>query len=343
MKKILVILMALVMLLSCFAALAEETAVEATPAVDLSEYVGAWRPVLVDLGYGPMENEGYEGGELVINEDGTATYTRLDVEYRSEKIEKQESDGNIIIAITMQADADGKQPGMAVVDYPEYEETYMGGQQLLIAPGNNALVIYSREFELAEEQPAVRTDVVPADFDGRWAVKEGYVGDRVIPYEYEPILMGLGAVLRIDAENLSSEMHLLVGAKRINMDAEIVDGVFSGSIEEAPDTKIKCVLREDGTLKLTFDLCDFVYERAFVDALYEYTEKDIIKAVQEAMNAQGFDCGTPDGVAGKNTAKAISGFQAANGLNETGTATHETLKKLRDLGIDLIAQFDLDE
>jgi len=343
MKKILVILMALVMVLSSFAAFAEETAVEATPAVDMSEYVGTWRPVLVDAGYGPWENEGFEIGEIVISEDGTVVYTRLDVEYRSESIEKEEADGNIYFTILMESDAEGKQPGMFLVDYPEYEENYMGGQQLLVAPGDSALVIYSREFEMAEEQPADVTDVTLADFDGRWAVKGAMLEGRVIKYEYEPILLGLGAIIKLDADNLGGELHQITGVRELAMDAEIVDGVFSGVVTENPEVKVQCMMREDGTLKLKYAECDFICERAYVDALYEYTEKDIIKAVQEAMNTQGFDCGTPDGVAGKNTAKAISGFQAANGLNETGTATHETLKKLRDLGIDLIAQFDLDE
>ena len=62
--------------------------------------------------------------------------------------------------------------------------------------------------------------------------------------------------------------------------------------------------------------------------LMEYTDKETIRSVQAALNEAGYDCGTPDGIAGKNTQAAISAFQQDNGLNETGTVTHELLLAL---------------
>ena len=62
--------------------------------------------------------------------------------------------------------------------------------------------------------------------------------------------------------------------------------------------------------------------------LMEYTDKETIQSVQAALNEAGYDCGTPDGIAGKNTQAAISAFQQDNGLNETGTVTHELLLAL---------------
>lgn len=62
--------------------------------------------------------------------------------------------------------------------------------------------------------------------------------------------------------------------------------------------------------------------------LMEYTDKETIQSVQTALNEAGYDCGTPDGIAGKNTQAAISAFQKDNSLNETGTATHELLLAL---------------
>lgn len=49
-----------------------------------------------------------------------------------------------------------------------------------------------------------------------------------------------------------------------------------------------------------------------------YTDKETVKQVQQALNDAGYNCGTPDGAAGKNTKKAISDFQAASGLEATG-------------------------
>lgn len=64
------------------------------------------------------------------------------------------------------------------------------------------------------------------------------------------------------------------------------------------------------------------------DQLKEYSDKATIKAVQAALNANGYECGKPDGAAGKKTKAAISQFQQDNGLIVTGTITHETLAKL---------------
>lgn len=59
--------------------------------------------------------------------------------------------------------------------------------------------------------------------------------------------------------------------------------------------------------------------------LSEYRDKATVKAVQAALNGAGYPCGTPDGIAGKKTAAALSAYQGDNGLTVTGTITHETL------------------
>lgn len=59
--------------------------------------------------------------------------------------------------------------------------------------------------------------------------------------------------------------------------------------------------------------------------LTEYTDKEIIKQAQTALNEVGYDCGKPDGIAGKGTAGAVTKYQTDMGLNITGTITHELL------------------
>lgn len=49
-----------------------------------------------------------------------------------------------------------------------------------------------------------------------------------------------------------------------------------------------------------------------------YADKETVKQVQQALNDAGYNCGTPDGAAGKNTKKAISDFQVASGSEATG-------------------------
>ena len=53
------------------------------------------------------------------------------------------------------------------------------------------------------------------------------------------------------------------------------------------------------------------------------------KALQKALNAKGFDVGTPDGVIGSKTTAAIKAFQQSRGLPDTGVPSRELLQALR--------------
>ena len=60
-----------------------------------------------------------------------------------------------------------------------------------------------------------------------------------------------------------------------------------------------------------------------------YSDPAIVQKVQEALNAAGFDCGTPDGAAGAKTHEAIAAYQAANGLAETGEIDAALLESMQ--------------
>ena len=59
-----------------------------------------------------------------------------------------------------------------------------------------------------------------------------------------------------------------------------------------------------------------------------YTDKDTVKKVQQALNDAGYDCGTPDGAAGKKTKAAITSYQTDKGLTVTGVIDDELLLAL---------------
>lgn len=59
-----------------------------------------------------------------------------------------------------------------------------------------------------------------------------------------------------------------------------------------------------------------------------YSDSETVKKVQEALNAEGYDCGTPDGVAGSGTKGQIEKYQTDKGLTVTGTITDELLQSL---------------
>lgn len=55
---------------------------------------------------------------------------------------------------------------------------------------------------------------------------------------------------------------------------------------------------------------------------------EVVQKVQEALNALGYDCGTPDGVFGKKTKAALKEFQEDNGLKKDGIIGPKVKKAL---------------
>ena len=64
-----------------------------------------------------------------------------------------------------------------------------------------------------------------------------------------------------------------------------------------------------GTAMMLMNTCTYASKINFADV-------EIIKIVQEKLNAAGFDCGTPDGIAGSGTRAAIQSFRESKGLTK---------------------------
>lgn len=60
----------------------------------------------------------------------------------------------------------------------------------------------------------------------------------------------------------------------------------------------------------------------------EYQDATTIRIVQQALNEAGYNCGTPDGVAGGKTTEAITSYQTAKGITVNGLVTDELLQSL---------------
>ncbi len=58
------------------------------------------------------------------------------------------------------------------------------------------------------------------------------------------------------------------------------------------------------------------------------TGTEQIQAVQERLNALGYDAGTVDGAAGPKFSEALTSFQTANGLDATGELDEKTIAAL---------------
>lgn len=88
-----------------------------------------------------------------------------------------------------------------------------------------------------------------------------------------------------------------------------------------------------------------------IPSFARYTDDVTIMLVQEKLNSENYDCGTPDGIMGYNTSQAIFNYQKDHGLTANGLVTEELiealeLKNLLDDDTDAPAQAeeaDLDE
>ena len=60
-----------------------------------------------------------------------------------------------------------------------------------------------------------------------------------------------------------------------------------------------------------------------------YTDTAIVKIVQQKLNENGYDCGTPDGMAGSKTTEALMAYQKKNGINVNGVITDELLEAMQ--------------
>ena len=63
-------------------------------------------------------------------------------------------------------------------------------------------------------------------------------------------------------------------------------------------------------------------------ARVNYSDASVVKEIQEKLNAAGFDCGTPDGVAGSGTKKAIQAYREAKSLTQGDQIDAELLNSL---------------
>lgn len=63
----------------------------------------------------------------------------------------------------------------------------------------------------------------------------------------------------------------------------------------------------------------------------EITDTETIKQIQELLNSNGYQCGTPDGIVGQNTRNAVIEYKKANGMEATSAINQELLDSLKTI------------
>ena len=71
---------------------------------------------------------------------------------------------------------------------------------------------------------------------------------------------------------------------------------------------------------------------AKADTTKEYTSRSAVRMVQQALNEEGYSCGTADGVAGTKTKNAVLSYEKEHGLAENGIITDQLLESLNIAG-----------
>ncbi len=61
-----------------------------------------------------------------------------------------------------------------------------------------------------------------------------------------------------------------------------------------------------------------------------YTDQETVKQVQEKLNKMGYDCGTPDGIAGNRTKSAVRQYRKEHGFSEGEDITQELIYDIDD-------------
>lgn len=85
--------------------------------------------------------------------------------------------------------------------------------------------------------------------------------------------------------------------------------------------KTLCILLAIGIMALALPVSIYA-------SRIEYIDTGIIKLVQEKLNAAGFDCGTPDGIAGSGTRQAIYNYRSSKGLSQSEEIDAELFNSL---------------
>lgn len=57
-------------------------------------------------------------------------------------------------------------------------------------------------------------------------------------------------------------------------------------------------------------------------------DQTLVKSVQTVLNFWGYDCGTPDGIAGAHTKEAVTQYQRDQGIEETGEITYDLISRM---------------
>ena len=95
---------------------------------------------------------------------------------------------------------------------------------------------------------------------------------------------------------------------------------------EACDSFLLYSYKNEGQIKFCFDSTGTICCTLFLVGIPETADKETTQRIQEYLNEKGYDCGTPDGIAGKKTQAALAQFQEEHDLFPSGCIDDSLMK-----------------
>lgn len=319
---------------------------------------GRWLPAAIQR---YEDNEAYEAAGMfdlvtTLNDDGTITMEQRDGSETTYVGVLEVREGALRL-VGRNAETGEKAGSFQILAY-DLTHRYDNCTSLVMQMGNEWVCYYHEDFyegfTAAEEpDPALFRSVSSMEeiqqVSQQWEMDYGMTNGREICFDDFDVMNIQGDTFLMAVPPDDPELgggafigtsytygpYVVIGITGFNEDGE-----GEGAAVYANESKKPVVIRlygdgEDARLVVREEKTSYVFKVMTIDPLTEYTDKEIVKAVQGAMNDEGYECGTPDGISGKKTVAAISAYQADNGLAETGTVTEELLQSLRDKGYNL--------
>lgn len=110
-----------------------------------------------------------------------------------------------------------------------------------------------------------------------------------------------------------------------------IDGNTSNTSEDNGGNVMKKTRMKDCVvcgIRLIGDLENVKYQNCTLPIIRNGYSMPAVTAIQAALNALGYNCGTVDGIFGPNTEAGVKAFQKANGLYVDGRVGKDTYKKI---------------
>jgi hypothetical protein len=206
------------------------------------------------------------------------------------------------------------EPAKMVLDYANLPE----GEFVAAAAEESAIASALSELAEAAEAPAEEVPVTAETIDsllqGEWIIYDNQGGQNAFAFH-----AGDFTVYQSGIQLMNGTYEVKAEEQSITASLKATDGTVSITL---PYTY------ENGELQIFNNAGEALIKEEGSGSSMVYTDAETVKKVQAALNQAGYDCGTPDGIAGSKTYEALNAYQQERGLTVTNDITAELLEEM---------------